>query len=131
MISVLLSVRDFDVMGFLLNSFGGLIEFVTAKLFPHFLEGGIVLKIFVILRPVKLIFLFRIFQNLLPIFGLHFLHYFINVLIRFFNSINSLNSHKIYHFVHFCSLNLTERVQDNFQLHFPLLDGRSDIFLQA
>lgn len=67
-----------------------LIVFISSKLTPEFLECRIIIHIFFIIRPFQLILIFSIFNYTLPIFLIHHLLHFFNVLIGVLKCVNSL-----------------------------------------
>lgn len=95
MIFLLLMV-NLNMNHFFLNFFlfccNFLIKFVTSHLFPHLLKYRVIFQILLILRPIQLIFLLGLINNILPIFGFHFFHDGIDLLIWLFYCVDCLNN---------------------------------------
>ena len=114
-----LYVNCFLLDHFFLSSF--IVYLVSSKLFPHLLEGWIVIKfLFIFLGPFKFVFMLSFVQNISPIFLLKMLLDLFYIVVWDLQSVNGLNFLKVTYALIFWSSTSSSFEFTSFNLTSPV-----------
>ena len=92
---------------------------IASQLFPHFLEGWIVLHFLAIVRPLELILVLSLAKHILPIFLLQLVLDLFNVFVRLIKDVDGLDYMKVTSALICCNYTSSSLFATSFMRTYP------------